>query len=293
MSRIIKVRSSLVQLLRQQLPTLVTLLSVGLMASLRAPAARADTVPDVRIAVTEPVAAEAGLETALFTVTRAGATSTPLKVVYDVIGAAKAGKDYVATEGSVTIPAGATSAPITITPLDDTTVEGTEDVTILLRADSAYRVVPSGSATAMIADDDTPAQLVRFAIDDPGATEAGASTGRFTIMRDGSTAAPLTVAYTVSGSAIAGKDYVPLAGSVTIPAGEASATIILTPIDDRVVEQTEIVVLTIASNAGYKRENPSSATVTIDDDDTRSSPPSAAPTPSPVQNVYIPLVSNS
>jgi hypothetical protein len=293
MLHIIEDGSALMRLLRRHLLTLAMLISIALVSNFQTTAVQADTLPDVSIAVADPVAAESGLKSASFIVTRTGTTTASLNAEYTVIGAATAGKDYVALEGSVTIPVGAASATLIITPIDDTIAEGTETVVVLLSANSAYRVVASGSATAVMADDDTTSQIVCFAVDDPGAAESGVSAGRFTVMRGGSTAAPLTVGYTVDGTATAGKDYVPLAGSVTIPAGQASAVIALTPIDDRVVEETEIVVLMLRSNASYRRETPASATVTIDDNDTGSSPPSgSAPTPKPGLGVYMPLVNN-
>ena len=54
---------------------------------------------------------------------------------------------------------------------------------------------------------------------DPTATEAGVTTGTFAVSRTGSTAAALTVNYTVSGSATPGSDYTALTGSLTIPPG--------------------------------------------------------------------------
>ena len=57
--------------------------------------------------------------------------------------------------------------------------------------------------------------------------------------------------YVVTGSATTASDYAALAGSVTIPAGAASAALTLTPINDTAVEDNEIVVLTLAANAAY------------------------------------------
>ena len=69
-------------------------------------------------------------------------------------------------------------------------------------------------------------ERVTISATDNTATEAGRTTARFTLTRTGSTALPLTVRYTVGGTAIGGKDYVALPGHRTIPAGSATATII-------------------------------------------------------------------
>lgn len=52
----------------------------------------------------------------------------------------------------------------------------------------------------------------------------------FVLHRTGSVAEPLTVAYTVSGTAQAGVHYQPLPGSVTFPAGATSVTVDVVPL---------------------------------------------------------------
>ncbi len=99
------------------------------------------------------------------------------------------------------------------------------------------------------------------------ATEAGQRAGILRVRRDGSTAAALSVNYTLSGSATSGSDYLALSGSLTLPAGVASADITLTPIDDTLVEAPEIVIVSLAGNAGYTVGLPGTATVTIVSDD--------------------------
>ena len=71
--------------------------------------------------------------------------------------------------------------------------------------------------------------------------------------------------YAVSGTASSGSDYSSLAGSVTIPAGSASATITVTPVEDTTVESSETVIVTLSSDASYTVGSSNSATVTIAD----------------------------
>lgn len=101
------------------------------------------------------------------------------------------------------------------------------------------------------------------------AAEGGAS-GTFTIARDGSTVVPVVVNLSFSGSATAGSDYQTIPATVTIPAGSASVTVTVTPIDDSAVEGNETVMLTIGSSSTYNVGAPSSATVTIADNDSSS-----------------------
>jgi Bacterial Ig domain/Calx-beta domain len=114
--------------------------------------------------------------------------------------------------------------------------------------------------------------VVTITAPDPIADETGPSTGLFTVWRTGATVGPLTVSYRTSGTAVNGVDYVKLPGSVTIPAGADSASFLVTPIDDKIAEEAQTVVVTLISpiqplapNSLYEIGRPSSATVIIND----------------------------
>ena len=99
------------------------------------------------------------------------------------------------------------------------------------------------------------------------ASESGPTTGVFTVSRDTPTSTALAVAFTLSGTAVRGTDYQSPALSVTIPAGAASATVSIVPIDDTTIEPAETVVLTVSASADYSVTAADSATVTIVSDD--------------------------
>src|SRR6185436_19862960 len=84
----------------------------------------------------------------------------------------------------------------------------------------------------------------------------------------GNTGSALLVNYTVGGTATAGSDYTTLSGSVSIPIGQASATISVPVLDDAIVEVSETVVVTLSASVNYTVMAPSQATVTISDNDT-------------------------
>lgn len=133
--------------------------------------------------------------------------------------------------------------------------------------------IPSGPQPfALVADGkfSGPASVlprVTVAATDPFATEAGQTTGTFTVTRSGDTTAALTVRYTTAGTATAGSDYPSLPGVVTIPAGSSDATIDLTPTDDALVEPDETVTLTLVGDAAYTLGSPAYATMTITSND--------------------------
>lgn len=96
---------------------------------------------------------------------------------------------------------------------------------------------------------------------DPTVSGAGADPARFTITRTGSTAADLTVAYTLSGTAVSGIDYAALPGSATIPAGAASATVDVVPLVDGLLQPALFTALALAPGDGYAVGSPASAGV--------------------------------
>jgi hypothetical protein len=163
-------------------------------------------LPTVTIAATDAIATEAGLTTGQYTVTRTGATTAALTVNYTVGGTATAGSDYVTLPGSVQIPAGATSATITVTPIDDTAVEPAETVVVTLGANAAYTLGAAASATVTIQSNDVvaavtltvastnPANGILIAVSPADRNNAGAGTTQFTRTYDQGTEVTLTAA---------------------------------------------------------------------------------------------------
>jgi hypothetical protein len=225
----------------------------------------ADDDSRVVVVATDPVAAEDGLDTGAWTVSRQGPTSDPLTAFYALSGTAGAGVDYAALPGSVTIPSGATQATVTLEPIDDALPEGPEIAVLTLVAGPGYEVGVPGTATITLQDDERPA--VSVVTTDPQANEAGLDPGAFAVSRTGPTSAPLTVLFAVAGSATQGSDYQGLGASVTIPPGSATAPVTVTPIDDGLVEGAETVLLTLSPDPAYVVVTPGIAALTIADDD--------------------------
>jgi hypothetical protein len=190
---------------------------------------------------------EAGPAAGSFLVSLSAASSTATTINYQVAGSATAGQDYAALPGSVTIPAGSQSATINVAVTDDPRFEGSETVIVTLTsiASGDPQITPSATpATLAIADNET--GLISIAATTP-AGETGTAAGQFTVTQGGITATNTVITYQVAGSATAGSDYAPLSGTVTIPAGQISATINVAAIDDQLVEGTESVRVTLTA----------------------------------------------
>ncbi len=97
-------------------------------------------------------------------------------------------------------------------------------------------------------------------------SEAGPSVN-FTISRAVSTATDLTVYYALSGTASNGVDYSTPSGTAVIPANASSVNVALSPIEDTIAELSETVILSPLANSNYSVVLPSSATVSILDNE--------------------------
>ena len=99
------------------------------------------------------------------------------------------------------------------------------------------------------------------------ATESGTN-GLFTLTRTGgSTAAALTVNYTITGTAANGVRYQSLTNSVTIPAGQTSVQLPIVAIDNDIPDGTQDVSITLDNSGFYIVGTPNSGTVRIFDND--------------------------
>lgn len=227
-----------------------------------------DVPPTVTVSATDNAAAEPGSNTGTWTFTRTGNLTQDLTVLFDITGTATSGTDYTALPASVTIPANQTTATLTLTPLDDSAVEGSETVILTLKTNpnSSYSVGNPSSDTVNIADDDV-LPSVSVSANDPNASEAGPDAGQWTFTRTGDLSQALLVNFVLSGTATNGTDYNSITQSITIPATKSSVTLDLTPIDDSAVEGSETATLTLSSSAAYTIGNPPSASITIADND--------------------------
>ena len=203
-----------------------------------------------------------------FTVRLSQTSTSAVRVRYAVSGTATAGSagaagaDYDTLSGSVTVPANSYSARVELDTFNDSLNEATESVTVTLSSGSHYRLGSSGlSATVWVYDDGDAAPRVTVARGDYSVYEGSSSD--FTVRLSAASGRDLTVGYAVSGSAVSGSDYTALGSSVSIPAGQTSATVRLSALADSRAEGTETVILTLSSGSYYTVGSPGAATKRI------------------------------
>jgi len=134
-------------------------------------------------------------------------------------------------------------------------------VILTLVSAAPYDLGSPGAATVTITDTDSP--LVSVAAFDSTASEAGPDLGTFRFSRTGGTAAPLTITFTVTGTAANGTDYQSVPVSVTFGVGQATSDLFVVPLPDGAAEAPETVTVTVTDAAAYDVGAPASATVTI------------------------------
>lgn len=208
----------------------------------------------------DAAAAESPSDTARFRLTRTGSTSSALSVrLLTPSGTASKGGDYtlapdlVLASGNytVSIPAGAASLDMVLTPVNDTASEGLETCRLQLVSSANYVISGEQTAIVNIADDDSTLPVVSIGQSDLEAHESG-DPASFEIVRSGPTTTALTVNLTWGGAATRNTDY-DAPTSLVIPAGAGSAIVIAAPKTDTAVEGHETLTLTVASSGAYLR----------------------------------------
>ena len=189
-------------------------------------------------------------------------------------GTASSGTDYAAvTNFDVTIAAGQGSgtAAFTLTPAQDTLVEGNETVGV---AGSVTGLTVNGTTLTLNDDDGAPAVNLSLS---PSSVGEGDGATQVTVTAEFSNSSTylsdtaVSVSVGSSGSAASGIDYVAVSDfTVTIAAGQRSATgtFTLTPTQDTVVEGNETIIVTGSVTTGL---TVNATTLTLTDDDSAPS----------------------
>ena len=197
------------------------------------------------------------------------ALTTGITLRYDVSGnATGGGNDYsISGAGSLQVSAGASSASIPVSIIDDSTDEPNETVRLRLTSGSGYRLGARTVHTLTITDNDDPPPATPVVSISGGGTITEGGTATFNLSATPAPQSQITVNVNVvdSGS-FAGSGQ---AGSrqVTIGTG-GSGTLTVTTDNDSTDEPDGSLTATIASGQGYSPSSSSgSASVAVNDDD--------------------------
>ncbi len=230
------------------------------------PAPLPPTDPNVvLLSITGPGSVVEGQTATGYTVslTHAAASDMTVDLVYSNTGAD--GSDYTAVQ-SVTIKAGETSATFDIATINDVYAESGESFTVAIgsHAGGGFESVQTDSAAGSIttAINDFPAggpppaplpptdpNVVLLSITGPGSVVEGQTATGYTVSLTHAAASDMTVDLVYSNTGADGSDYTAVQ-SVTIKAGETSATFDIATINDVYAESGESFTVAIGSHAG-------------------------------------------
>ncbi len=154
--------------------------------------------------------------------------------------------------GAINNGGGADVAPIT--PTNITLSSGNSTVTL-----------PGYSLTVLTITPAPTTPVASIAVSDATASEP-ANHGQFTVSLSPAPTGNVTVNLTRSGTATNGTDYASIPTTLVVGTS-GSATIPVTVLNDTLYEGNESVSMTLASGTGYTLGSPSSANITISDDE--------------------------
>lgn len=238
------------------------------------PASAAEPLPGLRAGDGAAVEGNSGSAMVRVPVTLSGPSATAVSVDYTTSpGSATAGTDYLSRRGTLRIPAGSTSAAVSIPVIPDRIDEGNETVIVRL-AGAVGAVVGRDTGTARILDDD-PVTARQIGVGDSTVTEGASGTRRtrFVINLSRPRTSAVTVHYaTADASARTGEDYVGVVGDATFAAGQTVADVSVPVVGDPFAERDEVFTLMLSAPSGAVLGRGSGRGVILNDDGAESVP---------------------
>ncbi|MBV9658942.1 MAG: DUF1800 family protein [Verrucomicrobia bacterium] len=126
----------------------------------RVVAALQATTNTITVTATDSFGSAASGDAGVFTITRTGRLDA-LTINYSLGGTATPGTDYTAPSGTVTLPLGAASATVRITPLANSAMTTPRTVILNVSAGASYTVGTPASATVSLAPRPTSGQVLQ------------------------------------------------------------------------------------------------------------------------------------
>nr|WP_184442037.1 putative Ig domain-containing protein [Xanthomonas cannabis] len=204
----------------------------------------------------------------VYTVTLSQTNTSATTVNLARSGTATSGTDYTGAVSSVVVPANASSASFSVTPIADGVVEPDETVTFSVANGTGYSPGSPASATATIVNDDI--TTASIAVSPASVAEDGGTNLTYTVTLTNTSSTAVSIGFSVGGTATSGTDFAAVNSPLVIPAGQTSGSIVIDPTADATSEPDETVVITLNAGSGYVVGSPNSATGTILNDDVPS-----------------------
>jgi Calx-beta domain/Right handed beta helix region len=224
-----------------------------------------DRMPTVQLGARVYGVAEAA-GAARITVRRTGDSSAPASVVFTATGGtAVAGVDFTPLTTTVSFPPGVSSQVVQVPILHNSVGGANRTVVLALGSPQGALVGSVSSAVLTIVNNDAALQFSAAAYSVSERTRRAT----ITVRRTGSAATAATVSYATSnGTATANADYAPATGILAFAPHVSSRSFTVDILDDTLDEGSETLNLTLSGATGASLAAPSTAVLTILDDET-------------------------
>jgi len=224
--------------------------------------------PKPKLSINDVTLAEGngGTVAATFTVTLSFASANTVSATFKTAnGTATSPADYIGTVGTLSFPPGTTSTTVTVQVNGDNFDEPNETFLVNLTKPKNATFLDKQGVGTIVDDDVTPA----LSINDVTVTEgnSGATNALFTLSLSAPSGQNVTVNIaTQDGTATAGVDYVPQAGTVTFPPGTISLAVAVPVFGDVLGEPNETFLVNLSGAANATIADGQGQGTIIDDD---------------------------
>jgi Big-like domain-containing protein/Calx-beta domain-containing protein len=229
------------------------------------------TLPSLSINDVSVTEGNSGTVNATFTVTLSPASSQNVTVAYATAGGtATSGVDFMATSGTLTFAAGATSQSIVVPVIGDTVAEPNETFVVNL-SNATNASISRAQGVGTIINDDASGPLPTLSINDVSITEgnSGTSNATFTVSLSAASTQTVTVNYaTAGGTATSGTDFTAVSGTLTFAAGTTTRPIQVPIVGDTIPEANETFTVNLTGAVGATIARASGTGTIVDNDGT-------------------------
>ncbi|HVX20024.1 MAG TPA: Calx-beta domain-containing protein [Acidimicrobiales bacterium] len=198
---------------------------------------------------------------ATLTVTASQPPLQDLQVGLAVTGSATAGTDYDPVNPVVTLPAGSTSATVTVQTVATTVIEPDKYLSVSVTPSAGnYTVTTPGSAVVTISESGAEPVVT---LQSPTTYLKKGQPFTLAVGLSKATSTPLTVHLSYSGTAVRGTDYTVPPGNIVVPAGQTALKVTVPTVTSNTVEADRVLTVALAPSGSYVVGTPNSATATI------------------------------
>jgi hypothetical protein len=213
-----------------------------------------------------------GTPSALITVNRVGGADSTVQVDYRVTGGtATAGVDYQPVSGTLTFDADVVSQTFSIEISEDMLVEEAETIDLALESPTHGASLGRPASAILTLWDNEPATVVpvvKLAQPDHDVAEEAGQAPITVVRQQGMDGAVAVFYETAGGTAALDADYTPVSGTLEFAGGVTQRSFEVPIVDDDLVEGGETIILSLSqATGGVVLGTPSTATLTIVDDD--------------------------